>query len=84
MTDLGSVPTPGYGESRGYGINDNGWVVGKANPPGRRVGPCLPLANGVMMDLGVEAEKYGYYSEFRGINNAGQIVGSAIAKNDSR
>jgi probable HAF family extracellular repeat protein len=82
LIDLGTTTTPGYDQTEAYGINDDGWVVGKTTPPGGGLGHGF-LYDGTMMDIGAEWEAYGYYSEARGINNAGQVVMTAIAKNGS-
>jgi probable HAF family extracellular repeat protein len=81
MTDLGTVPAYGQnGRTQAYGINDNGWVVGLANPQEGGRGHAFLYANGTMTDIGAPWDAYGYYSQANGVNNAGQVVGTAYPK----
>ena len=69
-TDLGTL---GGGNSRAYGINDAGQVVGQSYTASGEERAFLWQA-GVMTDLGTLG---GDYSEACAINNAGQVVGQS-------
>jgi probable HAF family extracellular repeat protein len=76
-TDLGITSTPGFEQTEGYAINDDGWVAGKTTPPGGGLGHAL-LYDGTMKDIGLELADYRFWSEAHGINNAGQVLVTAI------
>lgn len=64
-------PLNGNGSAEGYGINDNGWVVGRSDGGG--VGsPVLWIGGGTPISLGTLGGTDGWAF---GINNSGQAVG---------
>jgi probable HAF family extracellular repeat protein len=72
MTDLGTLPGGYY--SSGFGINNNGQVVGDAQVAGGNYHGFL-YSSGTMTDLGTlpgGSSSYAY-----GINNNGQVVGQS-------
>jgi probable HAF family extracellular repeat protein len=74
MRDLGTLP--GHRDSEGRSINDAGQVVGRSYPASGS--PHAFYYDGTMHDLGTLG---GSYSAAYGINNHGQIVGSADGAN---
>jgi probable HAF family extracellular repeat protein len=72
MRDLGNL---GGNISRAHAINDAGTIVGSSLLPDMKTIHAVMWQSGVIQDLGSLA---GYpFSEARGINSAGQIVGQA-------
>ncbi len=71
MTDLGTL---GGVHSYGLDINDNGQVVGAADPLGSSYYHAFLYSGGGMTDLGTFG---GTYSSATAINNSGQIAGWA-------
>jgi len=71
-TDLGDLPG-GDDESRSYGINANGQVVGYAYVGTNQRG--FLWSNGVMTDLG-DLSGEGDWSRAEGVNASGQVVGA--------
>lgn len=73
LVDLGTL---GGLESRAYGLNNDGLVVGAAETSGRDTRAFL-YTNGVMRNLGTFNTGLGDSSFALGVNNPGQIVGYA-------
>ena len=71
LTDLGTL---GGDESRAWGINNLGWVVGMAETD-RGDKHSFLYTNGVMVDLTTRFPVVGFNSDALSINDAGQIVG---------
>lgn len=67
------LPTLGGTSSQGFGINDNGWVVGQAAISGDAALHAVVWINGVPMDLGAFTGD----SAATAVNNSNQIVGWA-------
>lgn len=65
------LPTLGGTSSQGFGINDNGWVVGQAATENDAALHAVVWINGVPTDLGAVTGESAAYS----INNNNQIVG---------
>jgi probable HAF family extracellular repeat protein len=65
ITDLGTL---GGSESKAFGINDSGQVVGESYTAGNATLNAFLYSGGQMQDLGIGSAK--------GINNAGQVVGA--------
>lgn len=72
LTDLGTLP--GGSISYGYGINNNGQVVGASTNSAGQFHAVL-WDNGAIVDLGTLPGKTASYA--RAINDAGQIVGDS-------
>jgi probable HAF family extracellular repeat protein len=78
VTDLGTL---GGTESKAYGVNDSGQVVGYADTTGNAARHAFFYSGSTMTDLGTLG---GSFSQALGINYSGQIVGVAgIAGNVS-
>lgn len=72
-TNLGAIHGP---DSEAFGLNNNGWVVGKADTNPRQNLPHAFLwHDGAMEDLGTFG---GPFSSANAVNDAGQVVGSAF------
>jgi len=72
MTDLGTL---GGTTSRAYAINASGQIVGDSTTTDDAEQHAFLWQSGTMLDLGTLPG--GYYSSASGINNSGQIVGTA-------
>ena len=78
MTDLGTLPGAGTGNSYGYSINDGGQIVGSSSSADGS--HAFLYSGGTMTDLGTlpgDAESTAF-----GINNSGQVVGSSYGGSD--
>jgi probable HAF family extracellular repeat protein len=81
VVDLGTLP--GFGSSEGYGVNDNGDVVGRAEPLDTVGGPthAFIYQGGAMRDLnGIIAPDSGWVlTEAHAINGQGAVAGFGTA-----
>lgn len=77
MQDLGTL---GGLDSQGYGINDNGYVVGKSSLPGDEVIHAFLYDGNSMQDLGTLG---GTHSAANDINETGQITGLSHISGDT-
>ena len=71
MVALSGLPDRPWAVARD--INDAGVVVGAANAGGTDLGHAVIWSDGAVQDLGTLGN--GYFSEARGVNNQGQVVG---------
>jgi probable HAF family extracellular repeat protein len=81
VVDLGTLTS--FGSSEGYGVNDRGDVVGRAEPVEGNPGPthAFLYRDGMMQDLNdlVEPGTGWVLAEARAINSAGAIAGFGTA-----
>lgn len=83
MTDLGTL---GGTNSVAWAINDQGHIVGSSDTVGNIVSHAFLYRDGQMTDLNTLLSPYSGWElvEAKGINNLGQIVGTAVVGEQSR